>query len=79
MDSGRHWRMCGGCHRPFSPCGAGRRDHTVKILIEGEYGQVLAIVALASFAKIAATALTLGWDVPVAYSLHVWLSGALSG
>ena len=45
----------------FLPVVLGEGYHTVKILIEGEYGQVLAIVALASFAKIAATALTLGW------------------
>jgi len=45
----------------FLPVVLGEGYHTVKILIEGEYGQVLAVVALASFAKIAATALTLGW------------------
>jgi len=45
----------------FLPVVLGEGYHTVKILIEGEYGQVLVIVALASFAKIAATALTLGW------------------
>jgi CIC family chloride channel protein len=45
----------------FLPVVLGEGYHTVKVLIEGEYGQVLAIVALASFAKIAATALTLGW------------------
>ncbi len=45
----------------FLPVVLGEGYHTVKILIEGEYGQVLAVLALASFAKIAATALTLGW------------------
>ena len=45
----------------FLPVVLGEGYHSVKILIEGEYGQVLAVVALASFAKIAATALTLGW------------------
>ena len=45
----------------FLPVVLGEGYHTVEILIEGEYGQVLAVVALASFAKIAATALTLGW------------------
>ena len=45
----------------FLPVVLGEGYHTVKILIEGEYGQVLVVVALASFAKIAATALTLGW------------------
>jgi chloride channel protein, CIC family len=45
----------------FLPVVLGEGYHTVKVLIEGEYGQVLGIVALASFAKIAATALTLGW------------------
>jgi CIC family chloride channel protein len=45
----------------FLPVVLGEGYHAVKILIEGEYGQVLGIVALASFAKIAATALTLGW------------------
>jgi len=45
----------------FLPVVLGEGYHTVKILIEGEYGQVLTVVALASFAKIAATALTLGW------------------
>ena len=45
----------------FLPVVLGDGYHTVKILIEGEYGQVLAVLALASFAKIAATALTLGW------------------
>jgi CIC family chloride channel protein len=45
----------------FLPVVLGEGYHTVKVLIEGEYGQVLAVVALASFAKIAATALTLGW------------------
>ena len=45
----------------FLPVVLGEGYHTVKILIEGEYGQVLAVVALASVAKIAATALTLGW------------------
>ncbi|MEJ2658217.1 MAG: chloride channel protein [Desulfobacterales bacterium] len=45
----------------FLPVVLGEGYHTVQILIEGEYGQVLAVVALASFAKIAATALTLGW------------------
>jgi len=45
----------------YLPVVLGEGYHTVQILIEGEYGQVLAVVALASFAKIAATALTLGW------------------
>jgi CIC family chloride channel protein len=45
----------------FLPVVLGEGYHTVEILIEGQYGQVLAVVALASFAKIAATALTLGW------------------
>ena len=45
----------------FLPVVLGEGYHTVKILIEGDYGQMLAVVALASFAKIAATALTLGW------------------
>ena len=45
----------------FLPVVLGEGYHSVKILIEGEYGQVLAVLALASFAKIAATALTLGW------------------
>ena len=45
----------------FLPVVLGEGYHTVQILIEGEYGQVLAVVALASFARIAATALTLGW------------------
>jgi len=45
----------------FLPVVLGEGYHTVKVLIEGEYGQVLAVVALASFARIAATALTLGW------------------
>ncbi|MFO7553680.1 MAG: chloride channel protein [Desulfobacterales bacterium] len=45
----------------FLPVVLGEGYHSVKILIEGEYGQVLTVVALASFAKIAATALTLGW------------------
>jgi CIC family chloride channel protein len=45
----------------FLPVVLGEGYHAVKVLIEGEYGQVLAIVAIASFAKIAATALTLGW------------------
>jgi len=45
----------------FLPVVLGEGYHTVEILIEGEYGQVLAVVALASFAKIAATSLTLGW------------------
>ena len=45
----------------FLPVVLGEGYHTVELLIEGEYGQVLAVVALASFAKIAATALTLGW------------------
>jgi CIC family chloride channel protein len=45
----------------FLPVVLGEGYHTVEILIEGQYDQVLAVVALASFAKIAATALTLGW------------------
>jgi len=45
----------------FLPVVLGEGYHTVQILIEGEYGQVLAVVALASFARIVATALTLGW------------------
>jgi len=45
----------------FLPVVLGDGYHSVEILIEGEYGQILTVVALASFAKIAATALTLGW------------------
>jgi chloride channel protein, CIC family len=45
----------------FLPVVLGEGYHSVKTLIEGQYDQVLMIVALASFAKIAATALTLGW------------------
>ena len=45
----------------FLPVVLGEGYHTVQILIEGAYGQVLAVVALASFARIVATALTLGW------------------
>jgi chloride channel protein, CIC family len=45
----------------FLPVVLGEGYHSVKTLIEGQYDQVLVIVALASFAKIAATALTLGW------------------
>ncbi len=63
----------------FLPVVLGEGYHTVKVLIEGEYGQVLAVVALASFARIAATALTLGWGGPAVYSPPAWLSGALSG
>jgi CIC family chloride channel protein len=45
----------------FLPVVLGEGYHTVEILIEGQYNQVLAVVALASFAKIAATSITLGW------------------
>lgn len=45
----------------FLPVVLGEGYHSVEIMIEGAYGEVLAVVALASFAKIAATALTLGW------------------
>ena len=45
----------------FLPVVLGEGYHAVKVLIEGKYAQGLMIVALASFAKIAATALTLGW------------------
>jgi CIC family chloride channel protein len=45
----------------FLPVVLGEGYHTVEILIEGQYDQVLAVVALASFAKIAATSITLGW------------------
>jgi CIC family chloride channel protein len=45
----------------FLPVVLGEGYHSIKILIEGQFGQVLVIVALASFAKIVATALTLGW------------------
>jgi CIC family chloride channel protein len=45
----------------FLPVVLGEGYHSIQILIEGRYGQILVIVALASFAKILATALTLGW------------------
>lgn len=45
----------------FLPVVLGEGYHAVKVMIEGEYSQILYLVALASFAKIAATALTLGW------------------
>lgn len=45
----------------FLPVVLGEGYHAVEALIEGRYSQGLAFVALASFAKIAATALTLGW------------------
>ncbi len=45
----------------YLPVVLGEGYHWTEILIEGRYGQILTIVALASFAKIAATALTLGW------------------
>jgi len=45
----------------FLPVVLGEGYHAVKLLIEGTFSQGLLILALASFAKIAATALTLGW------------------
>lgn len=45
----------------FLPVVLGEGYHAVEALIEGRYSQGLVFVALASFAKIAATALTLGW------------------
>ncbi len=45
----------------FLPVVLGEGYQTVEALIGGRYSQGLAFVALASFAKIAATALTLGW------------------
>lgn len=45
----------------FLPVVLGEGYHAVELLIEGTFSQGLLIVALASFAKIAATALTLGW------------------
>ena len=45
----------------FLPVVLGEGYHAVEALIGGIYAKGLAFVALASFAKIAATALTLGW------------------
>ncbi len=45
----------------FLPVVLGEGYHAVEALIEGRFSQGLVFVALASFAKIAATALTLGW------------------
>lgn len=45
----------------FLPVVLGEGYHSVELMISGEYSQGLVLVALASFAKIAATALTLGW------------------
>ncbi|MEJ2656030.1 MAG: chloride channel protein [Desulfobacterales bacterium] len=45
----------------FLPVVLGEGYHSIHMMITDRYHQVLLIVALASFAKIAATALTLGW------------------
>jgi len=63
----------------FLPVVLGEGYHSIRIMIDGAFSQGLAIVALATLAKIFATALTLGWGGSGGIFAPCLVIGSLAG